>query len=89
MHGMKKRNEKKTHHIKKQIGPQFEYNQFIRDYFADPKNKDKNRDGATKAWNIIKYYREATNIKDNLHMFLYSSYSINGRNSAVRIVLFL
>lgn len=28
--------------------------EFIRDYFADPKNKDKNREDATKAWNIIK-----------------------------------
>ena len=45
---------KKDPSYKKQIGPQFEYNQFIRDYFADPKNKGKNREDAIKAWNIMK-----------------------------------
>jgi hypothetical protein len=39
---------------KKEIGPQFEYNQFIRDYFADPKNKGKSQEDAIKAWNTIK-----------------------------------
>ena len=39
---------------KRQIGSQFEYNQFTRDYFADPKNKNKNREDAIEAWNIIK-----------------------------------
>lgn len=51
---MRKRKEKKIHPIKKQIGSQFEYNQFTRDYFADPKNKDKNREDAIEAWNTIK-----------------------------------
>ena len=45
---------KKDPSYKKQIGSQFEYNQFTRDYFADPKNKGKNREDAIKAWNAIK-----------------------------------
>ena len=45
---------KKDPAYKKQIGPQFEYNQFNRDYFADPKNNSKNREDAIKAWNVIK-----------------------------------
>ena len=43
---LKKRNSPK---YKKQIGSQFEYNQFIRDYFADPKNKGNHREDAIKA----------------------------------------
>ena len=45
---------KKDPSYKKQIGSQFEYNQFTRDYFTDPKNKDKNREDAIEAWNTIK-----------------------------------
>ncbi|MBY0221291.1 DUF6434 domain-containing protein [Mammaliicoccus sciuri] len=45
---------KKDPSYNKQIGPQFEYNQFIRDYFADPQNKNKKREDAIKAWNKIK-----------------------------------
>ena len=45
---------KKDPSYKKQIGSQFEYNQFISDYFADPKNKDKKREDAIQAWNEIK-----------------------------------
>ena len=45
---------RKDSSYKKQLGPQFEYNQFIRDYFADPKNKGENREEAIKAWNKIK-----------------------------------
>ena len=45
---------KKDPSYKKQIGSQFEYNQFIRDYFADTENKEKNREDAIKAWNRIK-----------------------------------
>ena len=45
---------KKDPSYKKQIAPQFEYNQFIRDYFADPKNKGKSREEAINAWNDIK-----------------------------------
>lgn len=45
---------KKDPSYKRQISPQFEYNQFIRDYFADPKNKDKKRENAIKAWNEMK-----------------------------------
>lgn len=45
---------KKDPSYKKQIGSQFEYNKFTRDYFADPKNKGKKREDAIKAWNKIK-----------------------------------
>ncbi|GEN84039.1 hypothetical protein SLU01_23510 [Sporosarcina luteola] len=45
---------KKDPSYEKQIGAQFEYNQFTRDYFADPKNKGKNREDAIEAWNAIK-----------------------------------
>lgn len=39
---------------KTDIAPQFEYNQFIRDFFADPCNKGKSRKDATSAWNTVK-----------------------------------
>ncbi len=45
---------KKDPSYEKKIGPQFEYNQFIRDFFADPKNQGKSREEAIKAWNEIK-----------------------------------
>ncbi|MFD1608842.1 DUF6434 domain-containing protein [Oceanobacillus luteolus] len=45
---------KKDPAYEKVIAPQFEYNQFIRDFFADPKNQGKKRDEAIKAWNKIK-----------------------------------
>lgn len=45
---------KKDPSYTKKIAPQFEYNQFIRDFFADPKNKGKSREEAIKAWNKIK-----------------------------------
>ena len=45
---------KKDPSYKKQIGLQFEYNQFTRDYFANIKNKGKKREDAIKAWNEIK-----------------------------------
>ena len=45
---------KKDPSYKKTIAPQFEYNQFIRDFFVDPKNQGKSRDGAIEAWNKIK-----------------------------------
>lgn len=45
---------KKDPSYKKNIAPQFEYNQFIRDFFADPKNKGKSRQEAIAAWNVIK-----------------------------------
>lgn len=37
-----------------EIAPQFEYNQFIRDFFADPYNKGKSRKDAINAWNAVK-----------------------------------
>lgn len=39
---------------KKEIGTQFEYNQFTRDFFSDPKNKGKSREDAIQAWKTIK-----------------------------------
>lgn len=39
---------------KRIIAPQFEYNQFIRDFFADPKNQGVSREKAIKAWNETK-----------------------------------
>ncbi|MCM2676618.1 DUF6434 domain-containing protein [Alkalicoccobacillus plakortidis] len=45
---------KKDPTYKTKIAPQFEYNQFIRDFFADPNNKGKGRKEAIKTWNKIK-----------------------------------
>ncbi|SFC45247.1 hypothetical protein SAMN05443252_103464 [Bacillus sp. OV322] len=45
---------KKDPSYKKNIAPQFEYNHFIRDFFADSKNKGKSREEAIEAWNEIK-----------------------------------
>lgn len=45
---------KKDPSYKKEIGAQFEYNQFIRDFFADKNNKGKSREEAINAWNEIK-----------------------------------
>lgn len=45
---------KKDPSYKKKIAPQFEYNQFIRDFFSDTKNKGKSRTEAIEAWNEIK-----------------------------------
>ncbi|MHC0035354.1 DUF6434 domain-containing protein [Pseudoneobacillus sp. C159] len=36
------------------ISSQFEYNQFTRDFFADPKNQGKSREDVIEAWNKIK-----------------------------------
>ena len=38
----------------KKIAPQFEYNQFTRDFFADPANKGKTKNDAITAWKITK-----------------------------------
>lgn len=45
---------KKNPSYQKKIAPQFEYNQFIRDFFSDVKNKGKSRAEAIEAWNEIK-----------------------------------
>lgn len=45
---------KKDPSYKSKIAPQFEYNQFIRDFFADINNKGKSRKEAIKAWHEIK-----------------------------------
>ena len=45
---------KKDPSYKKNIAPQFEYNQFIRDFFADPLNQGKSREEAIESWNQIK-----------------------------------
>lgn len=45
---------KKDPSHQKKIPPQFEYNQFIRDFFSDSKNKGKSRAAAIEAWHKIK-----------------------------------
>ncbi|WP_226668037.1 DUF6434 domain-containing protein [Metabacillus litoralis] len=45
---------KKDPNYKREIAPQFEYNQFTRDFFNDPANKGKSREDAINAWNTIK-----------------------------------
>ncbi|WP_078552005.1 DUF6434 domain-containing protein [Bacillus alkalicellulosilyticus] len=45
---------KKDPTYKRTIAPQFEYNQFIQDFFADPKNQQKSREEAIDAWNQMK-----------------------------------
>ncbi|MFD1447743.1 DUF6434 domain-containing protein [Oceanobacillus profundus] len=50
----KEEERKKDPSYKKQIAPQFEYNQYIRDFFADPSNQGKSRKEAIEAWNTIK-----------------------------------
>ncbi|MGG4470013.1 DUF6434 domain-containing protein [Paenibacillus alvei] len=45
---------KKNPSFKKTVAPQFEYNQFIRDFYSDPKNQGVSREKAIKAWNEIK-----------------------------------
>lgn len=50
----KEEERKKNPSYKKKIAPQFEYNQFIRDFFADSNNQGKSREEAIEAWNNIK-----------------------------------
>ncbi|WP_186576997.1 DUF6434 domain-containing protein [Aquibacillus kalidii] len=50
----KEEERKKDPSYKKHIAPQFEYNQFIRDFFADPNNHGRNREEAIDAWNHVK-----------------------------------
>lgn len=50
----KEEERKKDPSYRKKIAPQFEYNQFIRDFFADSNNKGKSREEAIEAWNNIK-----------------------------------
>lgn len=50
----KEEERKKDPSYKKNIAPQFEYNKFIRDFFADPNNQGKSREEAIEAWNKIK-----------------------------------
>lgn len=50
----KEEERKKDPSYKKKIAPQFEYNQFIRDFFADSNNQGKSREEAIEAWNNIK-----------------------------------
>lgn len=46
----KEEERKKVPGYKKAIAPQFEYNQFIHDFFADPVNRGKGREAAIEAW---------------------------------------
>jgi hypothetical protein len=51
---------KREHELKKkglfktEIGKQFEYNQYFRDFFSDPNNKTKTRKDAIKCWKMKK-----------------------------------
>ncbi|MCG3057036.1 hypothetical protein KZ287_33255, partial [Escherichia coli] len=45
---------KKDPSYQREIGAQFEYNQFTRDFFADPTNKGKSRADAIAAWRAVK-----------------------------------
>lgn len=45
---------KKSPAYERKIGSQFEYNQFIRDFYADPNNKGRSRAEAIDAWKEIK-----------------------------------
>lgn len=45
---------KKDPSFKKEIAPQFEYNTFIRDFFADPANQGRGRLSAIEEWNAVK-----------------------------------
>ncbi|KGR75833.1 DUF6434 domain-containing protein [Ureibacillus sinduriensis] len=51
---------------KKNIAPQFEYNQFIRDFFADPNNHSKSREEAIEAWNEVKKLPGSNKYKPSL-----------------------
>ena len=44
------RNQKKNSASRSVIAPQFQYNQFIRDFFANQLNQSKNRKDAIEAW---------------------------------------
>ncbi len=45
---------KKDPSYQKDIAPQFEYNRFIRDFFADPANRGRSRQEGIEAWNRTK-----------------------------------
>lgn len=45
---------KKDPTYKKEIASQFEYNQYIRDFFADQENKGKSREEAIQGWKRMK-----------------------------------
>lgn len=45
---------KKSPEYRTTIAPQFEFNQFTRDFFSDPMNKGKTRKDATAAWKIVR-----------------------------------
>lgn len=56
---------KKDPFYKKNIAPQFEYNQFTRDFFADPNNQGKSRKEAIDVWNEIKKLPGSTKYTPN------------------------
>ncbi len=61
----KEEERKKDPSYKKKIAPQFEYNQFIRDFFADSNNQGKSREEAIEAWNHIKKLPGSNKYKSN------------------------
>lgn len=56
---------KKNPSYKNKIAPQFEYNQFIRDFFADPKNQGISREKAIEEWNEIKKFPGSNKYESN------------------------
>ncbi|AZB43436.1 cytoplasmic protein [Bacillus sp. FJAT-42376] len=56
---------KKDPSYKTAISPQFQYNQFTRDFFADPANKGKKRKEAVEAWNTVKNLPGGSKYKHN------------------------
>ncbi|MDQ0270360.1 DUF6434 domain-containing protein [Cytobacillus purgationiresistens] len=55
----------------KSIAPQFEYNQFIRDFFLDSANKGETREKAIEAWNEIKKLAGSNQKNKSLSTFYY------------------
>ena len=71
---------KKDPFYKKKIPHQFEYNQFIRDFYADPQNKGKSHSEAREAWNRIKKLPGSNTYMPTSLVFilfvLFNSYSV-------------
>lgn len=47
---LRQEQQRKSGQLRTEIGPQFEYNQFTRDFFSDPCNAGKTRHDCLEAW---------------------------------------
>ncbi|SES25186.1 hypothetical protein SAMN04487944_1281 [Gracilibacillus ureilyticus] len=63
---LKEEERKKDPSYQKEIAPQFEYNQFTRDFFADKTNHGKKRKDAIAAWNHVKKLPGNNTYADNI-----------------------